>query len=118
MGNQSIPSSDCSERSKVIGRARSGSSLDAAYIIADYNQRCGMLRDAPLTLDEVVSGMSPSEAEILNVKPMRYVLTKNILVRNIGLAEHMRRFMRKCGIGTPALSRFHIISRCLAASLR
>jgi hypothetical protein len=62
MGNATTSST---ERSRVIERADASSSLDAAYIIADFNRRCRMLREEPITLEEVVSGAGPREAEIL-----------------------------------------------------
>ena len=60
--------SSSTERSRVIERAHAGSALDAAYVIADFNRRCRMLREEPIHLEEVISQMSPGEVEVLNRK--------------------------------------------------
>ena len=65
MGSVS-PSS--TERSRVIDRAHSGSMLDATYVIADFNRRRFLFREEPIYLEEVINGVSPSEAEVLNRK--------------------------------------------------
>jgi len=58
-------------RRMAVEHARAVSALDAAYFIVDSNRNTR--REEPITLEEVVSGVSPSEAESLKRKanPLR-----------------------------------------------
>ncbi|WP_158929390.1 hypothetical protein [Acidisphaera sp. S103] len=52
----------------MIENARAGSALDAAYVVADFNRRCRMLREELIDLEKTISGLVPSEVETVKRK--------------------------------------------------